>query len=67
MNQTPNADLVNQPVIDDGAADLLEQLVQRLNLAHADCRNNKHGRQAHPEYTQPGAGVNSIHSLVRAK
>lgn len=29
--------LVNQPVIDHGAAYLLEELVQRLDLAHADC------------------------------
>jgi hypothetical protein len=35
-------DLVNQPVIDHGAAYLLEQLVQRLDLADADCRRSAH-------------------------
>jgi hypothetical protein len=41
VNQTPVADLVNQPIIDEGVVDLLEQLVQCLDLAHADCKNNK--------------------------
>jgi hypothetical protein len=41
VNQTLIADLVNQPIIDEGVVDLLEQLVQCLDLAHADCKNNK--------------------------
>jgi hypothetical protein len=41
VNQTRVADLVNQPIIDEGVVDLLEQLVQCLDLAHADCKNNK--------------------------
>jgi hypothetical protein len=41
VNQTPIADLVNQPIIDEGVVDLLEQLVQCLDLAHAHCKNNK--------------------------
>jgi hypothetical protein len=31
-------DLVNEPVIYHSAADLLEELVQRFDLAHANCK-----------------------------
>jgi hypothetical protein len=41
VNQTPIADLVNQPIANEGAADLLEQPVQCLDLVHADCKNDK--------------------------
>ena len=41
VNQTLIADLVNQPIIDEGVVDLLERLVQCLDLAHAGCKNNK--------------------------
>jgi hypothetical protein len=41
VNQTPIADLINQPIINEGVADLLEQPVQCLDLVHADCKNDK--------------------------
>jgi hypothetical protein len=41
VNQTPISDLVNQPIANEGAANLLEQPVQCLNLVHADCKNDK--------------------------
>jgi hypothetical protein len=39
--QTHIADLVNQPIINEGVANLLEQPVQCLDLVHADCKNDK--------------------------
>ena len=41
VNQTPIADLVNQPIVNEGVVDLLEQPVQCLDLVHADCKNDK--------------------------
>jgi hypothetical protein len=41
VNQTPIADLVNQPIANEGAANLLEQPVQCLDLVHANFKNDK--------------------------
>ena len=40
--------LADEAVVDDGAADGLEELEQRLHLAHADCSSStRNGEKPH--------------------